>query len=327
MRGKGTMASFARSTSAHGIHWLADSGSAAERILWIFLIIGAVVFFSATAYNTVEDFVSEPGYSTTLGFKSLSDENGNFEIPNIMICDPYPWKASAIKALGVDNINLTSYISYMLFPQSSTEMITLMSRDPTILGKIHAVYHQVLKQFDNNPYTLIENITVKCEDLVAACNFGLDEPVYLKNCCATIFGPPKYVTGHKCFSTLGKLKKLKPTVGELFALNMALSAPINDDKLIDIPIASSKAILNHGSGLRITIVDEYSHHHSTALNFLENLSPDTANTIAVTKTYIDNTNKARDIEPVHCQTWIEDEERKKKIYNTDECVYNLIQEI
>ena len=51
----------------------------------------------------------------------------------------------------------------MLFPQSSTEMITLMSRDPTILGKIHAVYHQVLKQFDNNPYTLIENITVKCE--------------------------------------------------------------------------------------------------------------------------------------------------------------------
>ena len=47
--------------------------------------------------DDIQDFVSEPGYSTTLGFKSLSDENGNFEIPNIMICDPYPWKASAIK--------------------------------------------------------------------------------------------------------------------------------------------------------------------------------------------------------------------------------------
>ena len=97
--------------------------------------------------------------------------------------------------------------------------------------------------------SVITNVDISLmKDLVAACNFGLDEPVYLKNCCATIFGPPKYVTGHKCFSTLGKLKKLKPTVGELFALNMALSAPINDDKLIDIPIASSKAILNHGSG-------------------------------------------------------------------------------
>ena len=187
---------FAEITSAHGFAFFRASSGWPSKAAWAVITLAAafssIYFTSKICLNSLQP----PFFLTEISIQSV--KNGSLvPFPDIVLCDPSPWDLDKAAKLNISRA-MISYLSYFLFP------VIAGLNQSTVDQKVKeqdAQYREILKQFDNNPLYLLDNVTKDCGQLVRTCQLGSSDLLKGRECCAKIFSNVEYTQLYKCFSS------------------------------------------------------------------------------------------------------------------------------
>jgi Amiloride-sensitive sodium channel len=279
---------FADTTSAHGFAFFLNSSSWLSRSAWCILTLAGTVLSIVFTVLICIKYLQGPYYSTEISIEPMIPDIPY--LPEIVVCDPSPWDID--KALH-NNISkqLLSYITNLLYPQHDDVYKINESR----YQELEHNYKTVIKNFDDNPVHLLNNITTNCSQLIDYCQLGIREKLNGTACCSRFLSRTEYTQQFKCFRTGGMTDFVVFGKAKAFGLTIGIGYTDKSTQLND-SIASLWALSMTGIGVAVTNPKSNVFHISETKMKL--LAPSTYNLIGVEKTEIDNLDKSSDFHPL-----------------------------
>jgi hypothetical protein len=211
------------------------------------------------------------------------------DLPEIVVCDPSPWDFKKAYSKNISN-QLLSYITHLLYPQREDMFEINESR----YQDFEQNYKIVIKNFDENPIFLLNNITKDCSQVIDYCQLGIDEKLNGTACCSRLLSKTEYTQHYKCYRTGGMSKFKSIEASKAFGITIGIGYTDHSTQLND-SIASLWALSLTGIGVAVT--NPKSNLNHIAQTKIKLLAPNTYNFIGVEKQEIDSSDKSSDFQP------------------------------
>ncbi len=222
-------------------------------------------------------------------------------LPDIVVCDPSPWDFDKAESLNI-SIQQLSYMSQLLYPLFSPGVEFI---DDT-LKEMDRDYQTLLQRFDNNPISLLNNVTKSCSHLIFYCILGTRGAFSGEKCCEFIFPNVEYTPMFKCYSSGGRLDYKMPETSQAYGITVYARIAAETRYLVGtIPVDWS----NFLTGISAGVADAKANLYSESQTNLKLLEPDTYNVMPLERREIDSSER-----PSYFQFYEGRKKRQLEIY-------------
>lgn len=302
---------FATTVDLDGLAFTVEQKQSMKRVFWMFAFLTCLVCSIYCTGVFVIGYINDTPYISYYNVHTInSDDGGMAPFPDILICTSAPWDQAKIKEKNI-SANLVSYLTNYLFPfvpfRNFSEGNDPLVRNLTLLDELEANFTQLVnRDFSGNAMDLLNNITYSCDQVIDFCMFGYNTIYPGHQCCAYFFQSPKFGFVNWCLRTNERLTYAVQEAGSLTGIFIGLHINnptiLNNSTSMPNPIVSQNTVMLNPlvlniaasafSGVTSIGVAPPEDHTFLTLSALKSIAPATYNTLSITKSSLDQTDRS-----------------------------------